>query len=564
MKKAFLVAGLVLLAVLEVLVYWSAHLYDRGRDAADPSERVRLLERAARLYPWNDRAYFELGKALFGQGSDSLGNPRLRDKAFGGSVRNLTRALRLNPGSAAAHLYLAQTLQYMTYLALPTAVPYFEEYKKAAGLTGHGSGIYYEVGKVLLGSWESLRPEERDLAQEILQKLLAGKDPEKFRGLLEVWYLHGHDESVIERIIPDDAGLARAYALFLGEKSLSLAVRQKALARAEFLDFVEAKNDLNQGQREYEYFQSEEAVTHLVSAARLLESIRFYQTLVGEELVDPREYAQVLKEAYRLLAEAQAERTRSLDDPESYLETYLRLEDDPLAVGEFEKFLRQRGLLGDGDGAASRPKDLRALALELRLDFKQNRYRDIARAGEALEQSTFLIPEAGRSRYLMILGLVGDSFLKLDDLYEAEKYYLKALSGDPGNLDVLIRLERCYERLNDDVRRTGVRRRIDRLLTPREIDLKDRALMRDAPLDVPFVSDGRPATLTLVLGGARPGSPPLLSAFFNGRVVWEGFAEARSLSLSVEPRTGANSLVLQTVNEPLTLAGLAWSPRPGA
>jgi hypothetical protein len=562
MRQVLSIAGLVLLGVLEVLIYWNARLYERGRNTADPAVRVRLLGRAARLYPWNDQAYFELGKSLFIRGSETLANPGLRNGAFEASVRNLVAALRLNPGSAEAHLYLAQALQYLTYLSLPATVPYFEEYKKAAALTGHASGIYYEVGKVLLGNWESLRPGEKDLAREILKKLLAGRDAEKFRGLLEVWYLHGHDTSVIDGIMPDDAGLERAYALFLGEKSLSLAAREKALARAELLDFVEARNELSRGQRGYEYFQGEEAVNHLVSCARLLGSIRFYQTLAGEKLIDPREYMQVLKETYLLLAEAQIEKARSLDDPDGYLETYLALEDDPLAVGAFDKVLRERGILGEGGRAASRPKDLRALALELRLDFKQNRYRDIARAGEALEGGAFLIPEASRSRYLTILELVGDSFMKLDDLYEAEKYYLKALSGDPGNLRTLLRLENCYERLNADAKRAGVRQTIDRLLTPRDIDLKERELSNGSPIDVEFVSAGRPVSLTVRLGAARPAARPLFSVFFNGRVVWEGFVEARSVSFSVDPRPGGNSLVFETIRGPLSLSGVSWTPRP--
>jgi tetratricopeptide (TPR) repeat protein len=563
MKKVLTLAGLALLGVVEILVCWNGRLYEAGRGAADPAGRVRLLGRAARLYPWNDRVYFELGKAFFAQGSEALGNPGLRDQAFDASARNLITALRLNPGSAEAHLYLAQALQYLTYLSLPTPVPYFEEYEKAAALTGHASGIYYEVGQVLLGSWESLRPEEKNLALEILKKLLAGKDTEKFRGLLEVWYLHGHDPSVIDRIMPDDAGLERAYALFLGEKSLSLAAREKALARAEFLDFVEAKSELSLGQRGYEYFQSEEAVGHLVSCRRLLGSIRFYQTLAGEKLIDPGEYTQVLKETYLLLAKAQIDKARSLDDSDGYLANYLALEDDPLAVGAFDKFLRERGLLGTAEGTPSRPKDLQALALELRLDFKQNRYRDIARAGEALEGSAFLIPEGGRSRYLAILELVGDSFMKLDDLYEAEKYYLKALSGDPGNLDTLLRLEDCYERLNADAKRIDVRRTIDRLLTPREIALRDRELSSRSPIEVAFVSDGRAVSLTVRLSAAPAAIRPLFSVFFNGRVVWEGFAEAKTLSFSVDPRPGANRLVFETVSGSLSLAGLGWSPRPG-
>ena len=41
----------------------------------------------------------------------------------------------------------------MSYLGLPAPLGYFEEYKRAAELTGHNSQIHFDVGKVLLGRW---------------------------------------------------------------------------------------------------------------------------------------------------------------------------------------------------------------------------------------------------------------------------------------------------------------------------------------------------------------------------------------------------------------------------
>ena len=563
MKKPLLIAALVVVAVCQTLITWNAHLYDRARDeAAGPAAKARLLELAARVYPWNDQVDFELGKTFFARGSESLGDASLRDRAFAQSVGYFLKALRLNPGSAATHLYLAQSLQYMSYLSLPTTVGYFGEYRKAAALTGHDSEIYCEVGTVLLASWESLRPEEREFTLDVLGKMLAGAGREKFRDLLEVWYLHGRDYSIIDGIMPDDPGLERAYARFLGEMSLSLEVRQKALARAEFLDFVKAKDELSQGQRGYEYFQSQDAAGHLITAARLLESIRFYESLVRESLIDPAEYAQVLKTTYLLLAEIQAEKTRALSEPDGYLEKYLALETDPLAAGEFEQFLKDRNLLEDVQTAAARPKDLRALAIGLRLDFKQNKYRDIAQAGETLEKSAYIIPPAGTAYYVRILELAGDSFEKLDDIYEAENYDLKALAADPDDLEGLIRLERCYDRLNDDPQRVAVRRRIDGLLTPREVIAEPRVLRKDEPLEIRIVGDGSPVSMTVSLAGLEPGNLPLLSVFFNGRAVWEGYAQGGSLSFSLSPRTGANTLVMEAVNRPVTVASLEWSRAP--
>jgi len=557
MKKAVLVLALAALAVIQSALYWNIHLLYRAKaGAANPVDTVRVLERAARIFPWNDEVEFALGKAAFERATESLGSAPVRDAALGASVRHFSRALSLNPGSAAGHVHLAQSLQYMSYLGLPVPGAYFDEYKKAASLTGHNSQVYAEVGKVLLAGWESLRPEEKSFGLEILRKTLAGKNEARLLDILEIWNLHGRDYAAIEQALPEDPGMLRAYAEFIGDKGLSLEIRQKALARAELLDFSEARNELELGQRKFDYLDTEEAGARGSSCLKRLDSIHFYQDLVGEELISPKESAQVRKAAYLLLAKAQIDQTRTLADPDGFLAAYLALEDQPLAVGEFEKFLSERGLLGGGPDASSRPTDLRVMALELELDFKQNRYRDITRMGETLEKSPLIIPEAGRPFYTRILGLVGDSYLKLDYLYEAEKSYLKALPAGRDGLDDLFRLERCYARLNDDTKLAGIRRRIGALLTPPVIAMGGRPLEKGRPVEIPLVCDGRALTLTVMFENPAPGRPPLLRALLNGRVVQENYAGGGTMTIPVTPAAGVNSLVLDSAGGAVTLIRL--------
>lgn len=563
MKKTLVLAALAILAVFEIAIYWNVRLLDRAAGlSGDPVEKVRVLEGVARVYPWNDRVSLELGKACFESGAQSLGNVPARDAAFDRSVRHFLRALRLNPGSAAAHFELAQTLQFMSYLSLPAPAAYFEEFKKAAALTGHNSQVYAEVGKVLLGRWESLRPEERDFTLDILRKTLAGRDLARLREVLDIWYLHVRDYAVSDGIVPEDPGTLRDYARFLGEKSLSLEARAKALSRAEAIDFENAKGELERAQRSFEYFQGEDAATRVSSALSLLRAIEFYQGLVGEERINPKEHAQALKAAYLLLAKAQVERTRSLDDPDGFMESYLRLEDQPLAVNEFEKFLTERGLLGPEQTAASRPQDLKTQALELGLDFKQNRYRDIVKAGEALDRGAFVISEAARPYYARIFGLVGDSDMKLDYLYEAERAYLKAVTAAPGRLADLIRLERCYERLGSDQKLADIRQRMTALLAPPLTDLGRRPVENARPTRFDVVCDGRPLTWTLTFGTVRTDSRPLLTVLWNGRVVREAYAGGGRLTFSANPVAGPNSVVIETVGEPVTLLALERNPGP--
>ena len=563
--KCLKLAGLAALAAIEIAVYWNARLLDlAGGAAGDHAAKVRTLERAALVYPWNDRVSLALGRAWFEAGVQSLGDVAARDAAFGESVRRLLQAIRLNPGSAPAHFELAQALEYMSYLGLPAPALPFEEYKKAAALTGHNSQVFAEVGKVLLGRWESLGEEERGFTLDILRKTLAGRDRERLREVLEVWALHARDYAVIEGVLPDDAGLIRDYARFLGERSLSLEVREKALSRAERLDFEAAKGELDRAQRNYEYYQSEEAAEHVPSALRLLRSIAFFQDLAGEQRIDPKEFTQALKAAYLVLAEARVEKTRSLDDPDGFIDNYLNLEDQPLAVGEFERFLKDRAVLGGDESAASRAMDLRTKALELKLDFKQNRYRDIVRAGEELDRGAFAIPEAARPYYARIFGLVGDSDMKLDYIYEAEQAYLKSVSAAPGRLDDLLRLERCYERLASDQKLADVRSRIAALLTPATWDLGRRPVDRATPARLDVVCDGRPLAWTLTFENLPAGGRPLLTVLWNGRVVREAYAAEGTIGFSASPAAGTNSLVVETVNEPVVLLRLERKPGPPA
>ncbi len=563
MKKFIALAALAVLALLEAALFWNAHLrLAAGDQVADPAARV--LERASRVYPWDDRVEAALGTAYFEAGSDTLGETAVRDRAFSRSLEHFLRSLRLNPGAAAVHFGLAQTLQFMNYVSLPTPLPFFDEYKKAASLTGHNSQIFFEVGKVLLSRWESLQPAEKDFTLDILKKSLASKDAEKLAALLEVWALHGQDGSVIERILPEDAPFYRAYARFLGERSLAIAARLKALAVAESLEFARAKAELDQVLRGYGEDQGEDAASRLAACAGTFDAVRFYQDLCGAALIDPADYAQTRKTAYRLLAEDAIDRTRSLADPKGYIARYLDLEDDPQAVGDFEKFVRERGLVEAEDAGAARSTDINALAFELVLDFKQSRFKDITRAGALLERSALIIPEGARLSYVRILQLVGDSYLKLDYLYEAERIYRKALEAGPPDLVTLLRLEKCYGRLNDEKKAAEVRRAAAAILTPPDFDAGRRTVDMGATAEFTLVCDGLPSSFRVEFESTLPGRQPLLTAVLNGRVVAEGYAPDGFLAFSATPLTGANILQVTAVNGPATLVRIARTPAGSA
>ncbi len=557
-KKILLIAGLAALIALQAAVAWNGRLWWKGRAVlTGPEERVRVLERAEAVFRWNAAVAFELGKAHFERAVQSLADPATRDRAFGLSIEAFLRSLRLDPGDAAAHFHLGQTLLYMSYLSLPAPLPYFEEYGRAARLTGHNSRIHFEVGKVLLGRWPALAPDEREFAVDILRRTLAGGDLERLREVLETWALEVDDDELIDRLLPDDPAALRAYARFLGERGLSLEKRHEALARAERLEFVRAGMEVAQGRREAEAFRPPEAAARFRAALDALGRVRFYQALAGRDLIDTAAYDGLRKTALRLLASARIEETRSLVDEDGVIADYLAAGDEFTSLGEFERFLKERGLLGEGPTAAAPFKDLPTLAFRMTLDFQMNRYRDIVRTGDLLASSSIVVAPSGRPSYIRVLDLIGEANLKLDNVYEAERHFRLALEIEPGDLEALLGLERCYGRLNDEDRAAEVRRRIDGAVSPAAIALGAKRLAKGGTFAVEYVADGRPGTLRLEFRPDPAGSAPLVAVFLNGRVAWEENGDTGTAVFRAALGAGRNSVVIEAVGGPIILVSLS-------
>jgi tetratricopeptide (TPR) repeat protein len=560
LKKTFLpLAGLALLVALQAAAAWSGRLLWKGKAAA-PDEKVRLLRRAEAVFPWDAAAPFELGKACFERGVEALGDPAARDRSLGLAAEAFLRSLRLDPGVAAVHFHLAQTLLYMSYVPLPTPLPYFEEYRLAARLTGHNSQIFFDVGKVMLGRWPSLAPDEKEFAVDVLRRSLAGGDEERLLDFLETWRLEVGDYGLVRRILPESAGALRAYARFLGERALSLEERQAALARAEGLGFLAAQGEVEAGRREAEAFRLPEAAARFRAAIAGLGRIRFYQTLAGRQTIDPEEYEKLRRTARRLLAMNRIEATRSLVDEDGAIAAYLAGGDEFTALGEFERFLEERGLIGERSTAQSAFRDLPTLVFRMNLDFLMNRYRDIVRVGDLLASSSVVVAPSGRPSYVRILGLIGEADLKLDYVYEAERHFRMALEVEPENLEALLGLQRCFGRLNDEARAAEVRARIEKLTGPGTIDLGGKALAKGERFALELLSDGRPETVRIELAPETAGATALAAVILNGRVAWENTGDAGFITIPADLKLGRNSVGIEAVGAALRLRSISRTP----
>jgi len=557
MKKALILAALGLLGLAAVCSYANIHLYYAAKAMTDdPAARIRLLEKANRVFPWNDLVHFELGKAYFERGVEDLGNVISRDADLRRSFASFERSLRLDPGALQAHFQFAQSLLYMTYLSLPAPVSYFEEFKKSALLTGHNSQIFFEVGKVLLSRWTGLSPAERVFTSDILERMLAQKDKEKLVSVLQVWDIDARDYALMDTILPDDPATLRLYARFLGEKALSVEARQKAISRAESLEYLTAEGEAEAGQRALDSFRTAEAVTHFSACLSILGNIKFYQALTGEILIDPKEYADLRRSAYLNLAKCRIEETRSLESAEPDLEAYLSLEDRSSAVGDLETFLKERSVLPAEP--ALNAKDLKPLVFQLRLSFRQNRYRDITRIGASLEQGLVFVPEAMKADLLETYEIIGDAFQKLDYIYEAERFYDKALAGRPGSLALLLKIRKGYERLNDEAGLLKADEAILAALTPAEQALGGVPVPKGTERAIPLVLEAGRIALDLAFEASGEGLGAVASLEFNGRVVWEDRVGPAGCTVKAEAATGTNSLVLGAISAPVFPVRLAW------
>lgn len=550
MKKMMLLLLLAFAGSAEIAIYRSARLYYRASGKiGDPQDRIHVLDKAVAAFPLNDRAHFELGKAYFELGINHLADIPLRNSFFDQSYRSLIRSLSLNPSSIQAHFHLAQTVQYMDFLSLPAEISAFEEYKKSALLTGHNTQVYYEVGKILLSRWPDLSASERAFTQDILKTMLAGKDAGKLLSLLQVWAVNVNDYSVLDKIIPRDKEILRTIAQFMGERSLSLEERQKKLAEAEALEFNEARFNYDAAGRDIRLFRLGEAAEKLAAARDLLSGIRFYQDLTHETLIERGEFEALSQNVRLALAECRIEETGRFEEAEDDLLKYLESERDVAAVARLEGWLVDRGLI-DG-GLDSDMKDFRRLFFHILLSFKQNRYRDISRVGDILRRSFLVVPPAMVKDYVKVLQIIGDSYQKLDYIYEAESFYQKALEIEPDNLEALSRLLRSQERMNKEQNQREIEARIRKLTTMGETVFENLRIGKGQRHALPLVAAGGKLDVVIEFENTEPA--PFVSIVFNGRVVWERYLRGSGCAFSVEPVVGENRLQILPVNRDVTV-----------
>jgi tetratricopeptide (TPR) repeat protein len=542
LKKTGLVSLVLFIGLFDIFIYWNYHLYYRARKAENPAKKSALLEKSNTYFPWNDLVFYELGKSYFDLGIGNLNDAAASQSYFRKSVQNLKKSVLINPASPFSHFNLAQSLLNLELISSENGTPFYDEFRKASLLAGEDSQVFNEVGRIFLSRWPELSELDRNFTLEILRNVVAKKDREKISLILNTWELNGKDYRIIEKLLPEDAQVYRQYAQFLGERSLSLEERNKYLAQAELLDFMKAKSEYQSG--------------HFELALNLLEGIRFYQSPLGRNEIGQSEFSELKRSVYLNLARHCIEKGAGLSECGDYLTQYLNLENQAGNTGALESYLKDRGVIPRQFDKSF--NDLDRLAFELLLLYKQTKYREIINFGRELERSFVIVPEAEKKNYLRILQIVGDSLQETGNLYDAGDFYQKALQIDPMNLGTLLRLRPTYNRLNDEKKLLEVNAEIEKVLTPKKVDFKSLQLKKGQVFRAPLILDGQNIVLDIYFENNEKEIDPLLSIFFNDRVVWDEYSQNSIVSIVLGTQTGKNVFQIASVNCPITLKNLIY------
>jgi hypothetical protein len=194
----------------------------------------------------------------------------------------------------------------------------------------------------------------------------------------------------------------------------------------------------------------------------------------------------------------------------------------------------------------------------MELYLKQGRYREIIDVGRTLEMDHRVLPSTKSKIYAKLMYMIGDAFLKQDFLYDASTYYEKSLAIDSRNLEFLLKLRASFERYNDERMISQLDEMIGRGLSPKEQLFEDYSLQKGKRFSHWMGFDGKRVTLKLNILNNNEIVKPLVSVFFNDKVVWENYVDDGEISVFVRPLRGKNRLVISPVNTDIVIQSIAY------
>ena len=178
---------------------------------------------------------------------------------------------------------------------------------------------------------------------------------------------------------------------------------------------------------------------------------------------------------------------------------------------------------------------------------------DIIKVGDTLQKGYFFVPEYEKEKYVEVLRLIGDSYYRINYLYDAANFYNKALEVDPGSLEILLSLALIYERLSNDEELRKINEKIENILSQKEIDFENFLIKRGESFLQRVMFDGEKIILNLHLKSMEEEVNPWISVFLNGVVVWEDYTMTEVISIPLETKVGENTLRVVSGNASINL-----------
>ena len=553
-KRVLLILFILGIGVLGGMMYWNSHLYYRANKLNDLNKKIEIFNRANRIYPNNDLAYYELGRVYYNLGINNLFDKEKSSEYLYKSLQNFDRSIKINPFSYFSHFHKAQALIYLRYMNLFLELDPFEEFEKAAQLAAYDSEIFYQVGKVFLSLWAELSKEQQSFTIDILKKIPSKGKRDRLLTLMQIWKMNVGDYDVMDKILPDNANYLEMYADFLGEESLSLDERKKVLAHVDQLRFSLAKKEYESGENVFYYYNFQEARNHFEHCLRVLERLRYYQTLTQQKLIDPLEVKDLKKSTYLNLGKCLLEEGQELKEFEEYFYSYLNLEGRTEDIKELESYLVEWDIIDKKIGLNL--NDMNRLALQLLLYYKQNRYQAIVQIGRSIQSSVVVVPEEKKQEYVKVLQIIGDSYQKINYLYDAGEFYKKALTVMPENLETLRRIRKNLLNLNEESKIVVLDKQIKKILSPEEI-VSRYTIKKGRTLSRELVLNGRDIILNIEIGDIKKEFRPLISIVFNGRIILEEYVMEESVSIPLKTQVGRNLLRIKAINQDLNIRNIS-------
>ncbi|MFC2141373.1 hypothetical protein ACFLR7_00380 [Acidobacteriota bacterium] len=557
--RLFLLIVISMVMAVCIFLYLNQRMYLRAFDTSELKEKISILEKAESLFPYNDLVYYELGNSFLELGLENLEDKEKSRGYLDRAIESYRDSIRMNPASQFSHFQLARSIFNRNIVSESLNADYISEYKRAASRVTYSSEIYFECAKHLLSRWQELGNLDKQFTLDIMREIFRRRETENIRSLMQVWYLNSPDYTIMERILPQTVEAYRMYAKFLGERSLSLEERHKWLARAEVMEFNRAKNVFRAGKNAYAYYRLNQAEKSFEECLGILDRIRFYQDLISQDLITASDFDELRMSLHLNLGKCRAGMGKELKEFKNHFLEYLKYDPTVNEVSEIVDFLIERGVLNRTLDINF--NDLERLAFQLQLLFKQSMFQDIIQVARVLRSSTLLISPEERETIVSIFLTLAAAYEKNHSIFDSIDLYKMALENDSNNLEAWLRLRDNYEKLSQLSNLRNVDKRIDALLSRKEIRLVDGLILSGESLWRSLLLHGHEVDLDFQFEDDWGEDAPMITVVLNGRVVWEDYCTKDSLSLHVETRLGGNMIQVTAVNRPIRLLRLAWRAR---